>query len=76
MCCRGLVFSGTLFFQGEFPLFACIAVVLVGQVKRIYRQIVRGMDVAGDAKVNTHTVLGVNLTKWRFLRSVLHCGHG
>jgi hypothetical protein len=52
-----------VFFPGEFPLLSCIAVVLVGQIEGIHRQIFRGVDVAGDSEVNTNTVIGVNLTQ-------------
>lgn len=33
-----------VFFPGEFPLFAPVAVVLVGEVEHIHRRIVAGVD--------------------------------
>ncbi len=59
-----------MFFPVELSLFACTAVVLIGRLKRIHRQILRGVDVARDAEVNTNAVFGVSLTEWRFLGCV------
>jgi hypothetical protein len=59
-----------VFFPVELSLFACTAVVLIGRLKRIHRQILRGVDVARDAEVNTNAVFGVSLTEWRFLGCV------